>query len=367
MKVISQSVIYENPLPQLRSRHSVFPNLCETADGTLLACHSISEAFESVDGTSYISRSHDGGRIFGKPEKMFTKSPEYAIFSDTCKITRLKDGRIAALGYAFDRTNPELPIGNPDTGGLLENIIFISFSEDNGKTWSQWQTIDCSWGRHVEVSAPLSVLKSGAWVTPITGFSAWDGTKTGQNCGRILRSDDDSRHWSDDTICMAFEDADITCYEQRLCQLDSGAVVVIGWNENTRTGERLKNHFTISYDDARTFSEPKSTGIAGQASSLCALGGEKLLALHAVRRDTQNPGIYGYLVDLSRGEWNIQDELLIWEPAMPVVKNTRMAEIFSFLKFGQPSAIKMSDGTIMMSHWCEEQGQCKTLATRIEL
>lgn len=367
MKVIGQSVIYENPLPQLRSRHSIFPNLCEMPDGTLLACHSISEAFESVDGTSYLSRSHDGGRTFTKPEKMFVKSPDYAVFSDTCKVTRLQDGRLAALGYAFDRTNPDLPIGNPETGGLLENIIFISFSEDNGRTWSQWQILDCSWGRHVEVSAPLTVLKSGAWVTPITGFSAWDGTKTGPTCGRILRSDDGGQNWSDDTICMVFKDPDITCYEQRLCQLDSGAVVVIGWNENTRTGERLKNHYTISYDDGRTFSKPRSTGICGQASSLCALSDEKLLALHAVRRDTQHPGIYGYIVDLSRGAWVIEEELLLWEPGMPMVQNTRMAEIFSFLKFGQPSAIKLSDGNILMCHWCDEQGQCKTIATRIEL
>ncbi len=367
MKIICQSVIYENPLPQLRSRQSLFPNLCELSDGTLLACHSISEAFESVDGTSYLSQSLDGGITFGKPERMFTHSSCLPLLSDTCKVTRLKNDRLAALGYAFNRSNPDLPIGNPETGGLLEDIIFTSFSEDHGKTWSKWQTIDSTWGPHVEASAPLTLLQSGAWVTPITGFSAWDGTRTGRNCGRLLRSDDEGEHWSDDTICMAFEGDDITCYEQRLCQLDSGAVVVIGWNENTRTGKRLNNHYTISYDDAKTFSEPRSTGIGGQASSVCALGGEKLLALHAVRRDTQRPGIYGYIVDLSSGEWDIQEELLLWEPSAPVVKNMKMAEIFSFLKFGQPSAILLSDGTVMMSHWCEEQGQCKTVATRIQL
>ena len=37
-------------------------------------------------------------------------------------------------------------------------------------------------------------------------------------------------------------------------------------------------------------------------------GGEKLLALHAKRRDTDRPGIYGYIVDLSGGNWNIEEE-----------------------------------------------------------
>ena len=43
------------------------------------------------------------------------------------------------------------------------------------------------------------------------------------------------------------------------------------------------------------------------------------------------------------------------------------AEIFSFLKFGQPGAILLSDGDVLMSHWYADQGQYKTVATRISL
>jgi hypothetical protein len=43
-----------------------------------------------------------------------------------------------------------------------------------------------------------------------------------------------------------------------------------------------------------------------------------------------------------------------------------MAEIFSFLKFGQPGAIKLKNGDIMMSHWYAQDGQYKTVATRIK-
>ena len=44
-----------------------------------------------------------------------------------------------------------------------------------------------------------------------------------------------------------------------------------------------------------------------------------------------------------------------------------MAEIFSFLKFGQPGAILLKNGNAMMSHWYAEDGQYKTIATEIEL
>jgi len=44
-----------------------------------------------------------------------------------------------------------------------------------------------------------------------------------------------------------------------------------------------------------------------------------------------------------------------------------MAEIFSFLKFGQPGAILLKDGDAMMTHWYAQEGQYKTVATRISL
>ena len=367
MKIISSSVIYDNPLPQLRSRHSCFPFLCQLEDGTLVATHTIGEAFESVDTTSYISFSLDGGKTWSAPTAMFDKSQFSSPISDCAKATRLPDGRLIAIGYAYIRDNPELPLGNPETGGVLDDFVFYSVSSDNGKSWSTPTPIECAWGPHVEASAPITLLNDGSLITPITGFPAWDGKMSGKMCGRALRSYDMGKTWNDDVICMDFGDRNVTCYEQRMCQLESGAIICIGWNEDVDSGKRLENHYTVSFDNGKTWSRPESTGILGQASSVCAIGGEKLLAIHAVRRDTDRPGIYGYIVDFSEKRWNIVDEAILWEPSVPLKKDTRMAEIFSFLKFGQPGAILLDGGDAMMSFWYAEEGQYKTAAVRISL
>ena len=141
-----------------------------------------------------------------------------------------------------------------------------------------------------------------------------------------------------------------------MCQLDSGTIISIAWNEDLITGERMPNHYTVSYDNGQSFSSPISTGICGQASSLCALGGEKFLSLHAVRRDTDQPGIYGYVIDFSEKTWNVVDDFLIWKPAFPIVRDQKMADIFAFLKFGQPSAIRLQSGDLLMTHWYCENG-----------
>ncbi len=366
MKIVDSSIIYENSLPQLRSRQSFFPFLCELPDGKLAAVHVIGEAFESVDSTSYISFSDDGGKNWSTPHRLFNKQDFDCPITDYCKVSVLPDGRLAAIGYAYYRRDTELPIGNPKNGGVLDDFVFYSTSSDNGMTWEKIRPIECVWGPHVEASAPLTVLSENTFITPITGFPDWNGNITSRYCGRVLRSDDGGKTWDDSTVCMEF-DGDITCYEQRMCRLESGAIVCIGWNENIITGERLNNHYTISYDGGRSFSKPISTGIQGQASSVCALGGDYLLALHAVRRDTDRPGIYGCIVDLSNRKWNIVEKTVLWEPSVPIVKDKNMAEIFSFLKFGQPGAILLSSGDIMMSHWYAENGQYRTAASRIKL
>ncbi len=365
MKVLESNIIYENPLPQLCSKHSFFPFLFEMDDGTIGAVIAIGQAFESVDSASYVVFSKDGGKTWSEPQKMLCLADDK--FTDYCKATKLPDGRLVAMGYAYLRDDPSLPIGNPETGGLLDDFVFFSVSDDGGKTWTKPNKIDCAWGPHVEASAPITVLDDGTWITPITGFPDWEGNMHGRLCGRALRSEDEGKTWNDDSICMDFEGGDVTCYEQRMCKLSSGTVVCIGWNENVKTGERLENHFTASFDNGKTWTRPVSTGVLGQASSVCAIGGEKLLALHAVRRDTDAPGIYAYIVDFSEKTWNVIDSMLIWKPDYPVVKDEKMAEIFSFLKFGQPGAIQLSNGDIMMSHWYAKDGQYKTVATRIKI
>ena len=367
MKIFDTHIIFENPLPQLRALGSAFPYLCQLKDGRLLASHQMGQAFESVDGAGYISESTDGGVTWSKPWKMRKAGTDAVPTTESSKITLLPDGRILAVGYQFPRPDPELPIGNPETGGLLDDEIFFTISEDDGRSWSDPQIVDCAWGGHAEASAPMYVLQDGSWATPITGFGKWDGSSAGRNCGRLLRSYDEGKTWNDDTVCMAFPGDTVTCFEQRMCQMEDGTLVVIGWNEDLVTGQRLPNHVTFSFDNGKTFTDPVSTGIGGQASFIMALEGTKVLSIHAIRRDTDRPGIYACIADVAGGRWKKLEQQLLWEPNTPVLADKNMAAIFAFLKFGQPSAIRLQDGDFMLTHWYCQDGVYKTCVTRFRL
>ena len=361
-----ESTIWTNPNPILNSRHSYFPYACELDDGTLLAAHVVAEAFESVNSTTRLSKSADHGRTWILLPPFYDKSTYSVPTSDSLKPTNLGNGNLLLFGYEFFRGDPESTIGNPLTGGLLDARIILLRSSDNGASWTGAEEVPCVWGRHAEASSPILVLKNGDWVSPIAEFSKWDGSYSVPYKGRLLRSSDRGRTWNDDAVTMSVGE-NVSVYEQRVCQLEkSGDLVAISWNEDLKTGERLNNHYAVSKDNGITFEGPFDTGIRGQASSVCAIGGDRLLALHAKRRDTDKPGIYAYIVNLENGKWVIESEALIWEPAFPIMKTTNMAEIFSFLKFGQPGARLLSDGTILTTHWTIENGQGRTIAMGFE-
>ena len=366
MKVLSRSVIYDNPKPQLCSRQAMFPYLCELPDGTILAAMQIGEAFEAVDCTSYLSRSTDGGETWSEPVPMFDKSGDAYPRSDACKVAWTGD-RLFALGQQSHRVDVNSPIGNEKTGGVLDSDVFWSESLDLGRTWSPRVVIPMDWGNHTEATAPVTVAADGCYVSPVTNFPAWDGTLTEPLSGKLLRSADKGRTWTQSVTCMKFADPNVTCYEQRLCKLTSGTLVNMSWNENVATGERLHNHYSFSTDNGGSFSAPLDTGVQGQASSVMALPNERLLALHSIRRDTDRPGVYAYVVDFSQKTWNVVDEAVLWEPETPLRAAKGLANIFAFVRFGQPSAILLKDGDLLMTHWACEDGQYKTFAARIKL
>ena len=367
MKQLFSSFIYENPLPQLRARQSAFPNVCEIAPSHLLAAHQMGEAFESVDGATYVSESTDGGRSWSAPRRACAPDEGDIPLSDCAKLTRLQDGRLVLFGYEFYREDPELPLSNAQTGGLLTDRVFYALSADNGKTWTRHIEVPTAWNGHTEASAPLTVLQDGSWATPIAGFPRWDGSAAGRTCGRLLRSTDCGRSWNDDAVCMAFPSDTVACYEQRMCQTGSGVIAVIAWNEDLVSGKRLNNHIALSVDGGHTFSAPIDTGVGGQSAGILSLGAERILTLHAVRRDTDRPGIYACIGEITGGELHLGTPECVWQPNVPMTRDTHMAGIFSFLKFGQPGAVRLSDGTVLMTHWICEDGCYKTCTTAFQI
>lgn len=367
IEIIDRHLIYDNPIPHVRSRHGYFPGLVRLASGELLALFIIGEAFESADGTTWISRSADEGRTWTLQGKLYDKSVLGVTASDSMKATLLDDGTLVACGYRFYRADPDAPISIPSTGGILPGDDIVSFSSDEGRTWTVPGVISRSRPELLEVSGPCIQTRSGDLLAVAANYPLPDGTVPSGHIGVLLRSRDRGRTWDDGTIYFRDPALPITPYEPRITEMADGRLVAIVWAYDSVAGVHHTNRVVVSHDNGYTWSDPIDTGHGGQASSLTALDGNLLLSIHS-HRGQQDPGVWVRLIDFTGDQWRPLAETAIYGAAAQTRAGQTSSEMFKSLRFGQPSVTKLSTpGEFLAAHWCVEEGQGKIRAHRLRV
>jgi len=356
-----ENTVYSNPVPHLRSRHAKFPGAAKLHSGEILVLCEIGEAFESADSKTYVVRSSDNGNTWNFQGGLYSYSG-ICNYSESLKPTVLKDGRIIAVGYRFDRSNPDLPIGNPQTGGLLPGKNVVSFSNDEGRTWSVPTVIETEYPELLEVSGPCVQLASGELLAIGSPFKMWNGSNPTGQCGILLRSNDLGKTW--DCKTKFFDFNGITPWESRICQMSDGTLVIISWCYDLKKGENLPNHVVFSHDNGHTWSNPIDTKIMAQASNLLPFGDNKLLTIHAHR--SGEIGLALRLIDISNDKWYVLEETFIWGNVPKVNSSGNIIQQFASLKFGQPSLLRISSKELLAFFWCIEDCIYKIKAIRIE-
>ncbi|MFA5645644.1 MAG: sialidase family protein [Candidatus Ratteibacteria bacterium] len=362
IEVIEHSVIYENPIPHLVSRHAYFPGLTKLSSGDILAMFPIQEAFSATGDEMFISRSTDNGRrwIF---EGGTGKNPSFGDLKiGGLKPTVLDDETLVAMGYGFYRTSLEY-FENSLTGGLPDGENMISFSYDGGKTWSLTQIIPLNRPEILEVSGPCIQLRNGDLLATGATFPMWDGTRPSGRIGVVVRSKDRGKTW-DDTTLFYQGDGKISPYETRSCLLPDGRIVTIVWMLDEESGKNLNNHVVFSEDNGRTGLQPLDTGIPGQASNVISLADTLLLSIHCYREG--EVGLYVHIVDSANCGWKTIAGEKIWGGA-PSVRIGNLDDMGKRLRFGQPSLLPLGGGEFLAAHWAVEDCLGKILAHRIRI
>ena len=367
IEFVESHVVYENPKPMLRSRHGYFPGLVQLPSGELLALFVIGEAFESVDLTTYVSRSADLGRTWQLQGPLRDRSRQAVATSDFLKPLVLRDGTLIALGYRFDRLDPEQPIAIAETDGALPGDDVVSFSTDDGRTWTELAVIARSTPELLELPSRPIQLQSGDIAATAGLFKMPDGSNPSGQFGPLLRSADGGHTWDDSVRYFESPGGTVAAYESHLAEMQPGRVVAICWAFDLATGTYLPNQVTVSHDNGSTWSGAIDTGILGESANLLYLGGERLLSIHCHRgRDV---GLYVRLIDFTGDRWTILEEKVIWGGGMN--RQTKDGQTFfefaGSIRFGQGSLLRLASGDILASHWCVVDGQGKVLTHRLRV
>src|SRR5690606_34555665 len=110
------------------------------------------------------------------------------------------------------------------------------------------------------------------------------------------------------------------------------------------------------------------TGIRGQTMSALPLGNDRLLILYNRRYGQQ--GIVMAIVSFTETAWTVHEEALMYDAKSqregPAAGSSGVDELADF-QFGYPTAIPLTDGTYLATHWCVEQGVCGIRWTKLAI
>ena len=364
IEVIDHHVVYDNPIPQIRSRHGYFPGLVKLRSGDLLVLFMLGEALDAANATTIVSRSHDQGRTWHLEGPLHEKDPEHRFNSDDMKATLLSDGTLIATGYRFHRTDPDEPIVNPETDGLRSGDNLVSFSRDEGRTWSHPEIVPTTRPELVEASGPSIQLRRGTILAAGSLFPLWDGTNPSGRLGVLLRSENNGETWDDKTTFFKDPTGHYAPSEPRLCEMQDDRVVALVWMMDHAEDKNLPNHVAVSHDGGMTWSDAMDTGVWGQASNLMHWKDDLLLTIHCHREG--EVGLYVRLVDFAKDRWRTIEEANIWSNA-PSMKVAAYATMALNLKFGQASLLRLDNGDVLATHWAVENGQSRILTHRLRV
>ena len=130
------------------------------------------------------------------------------------------------------------------------------------------------------------------------------------------------------------------------------AWLAVTWSFHEPSGQTRPPRWTVS-DDGRHFSAPRPTGFLAQTCKILPVGGNRVLCLY--RRNDQ-PGLWATLAEVKGDTWTNLDEVSLWRGAgSGMTGRTANSDEMCDLRFGYPSPVLLSDGTVLAAFWCREE------------
>ncbi|MFA6545964.1 MAG: exo-alpha-sialidase [Limisphaerales bacterium] len=196
-------------------------------------------------------RSTDGGRTWKEQGRMKVGWSLPGMVSDGgVSFLRVKDGRLAAL----------LPrhVHGQKGGGLP----VITFSNDDGATWTPARLIGESDGSWYVMNDRLIQLRSGRLLVPVAHMPQTPGLREGdKNQSLCFLSDDGGQSWRQSKVPATLDDARGMA-EPCVAEVEGGRVLMLA-----RTGSGF--HFASrSEDGGDTWSKPEPASLMSPCSSL---------------------------------------------------------------------------------------------------
>jgi hypothetical protein len=353
MNVLDTSIVYRGSSEDPHFRHAAFPSVAQMSDGRLIVTMMIGRRQDAPDVRCYGVSSSDDGRTWSGPKKLFDPDESQYPVSAGIRMSQVHDGSLVGFVNLLNRSDPNVPTTNRDSGGTVPREHAITRSSD-GEVWSPLEPIQppLEWHCFGEPS-PVLALSSQRWLLPSLTRLNWEGQCPYGLKSFVMISQDQGKTWPRYTDVFDLWSKKIITWEQKQTRLSDGRILAVTWAFNSATKQNLPNHYTFSLDEGDSYQAPRLSPLRGQTCTPLALADNHILCVY--RRLDKN-GLWAHLAQIKGEEWVSIAELCLWGHDREAIAGGADSSIQHQhgLQFGFPQLIQMEGGDLFIVFWAVE-------------
>ncbi len=316
--VEDRGLIFDATQQPPERRIAYFTSLCPLQSGTILCGFQNGPSKHAVTSTVRLCRSVDGGRNWElMPAEFETEIDGSPGSLGGAEMVEVAPGRILLCSTWFDRSEPERPLFDPVTEGLLHSKQLLAVSNDEGHTWSSWRELPTGDLKGCALTGPLIRWNNGEIVISFESFKEFDDLRPGRHAAWLTISRDGGETFLPPLQVAQHPKHEIYYWDQRLCPGDQPReFTALFWTHHLvekrdldvhlRHGT-IRSHFNGSAS-VRTEAIVQ-TSIRGQIAAPCHLPDGRLVAFVV---DRNRPGTMSLWCSPDGGAtWPVGEQLVI--------------------------------------------------------
>ena len=359
--IVDSGLVFDARNRPVDERVAAFVGLTPLADGSVICSFQLGPTKHAPTSTVRLCRSTDAGRSWHELPARFERTVNGVPGSLACgEIAEAAPGKLVILASWFDRSDPNRPLFDPDTQGILRSNILRAFSHDGGQSWTNWDIIPTPTLHGCSGTGPLLRWPDGTIAFPFESYKEYDDPNPARHGAWLLVSRDGGRNFDRRILVARHPEDKIYYWDQRLCiGAAPGEFIALFWTHDLAEKRDLSVHFrraSITGTDPQR--EPMiDTHIPGQIAAPLLLDDGRILAF-VVDRDT--PGTMTVWDSTDGGQtWPRENATVLYthdEQARLTQGRTDVDfnlywEDMARWSFGHPALCRLADGTILAAHY----------------
>jgi hypothetical protein len=289
MNLEARGLVFDATAQPADRRVAFFTSLCPLESGSFLCAFQVGSGKHSPDSTLGLCRSGDGGATWEPiPARFETTLDGVPGSLSAPTVLEIEPGRLRLFATWFDRGDPDRPLFDPLTEGILHSRLLHAVSDDGGETWSPWQPLATPQLSGCALTGPVVRWADGLIALAFESFKEFDDPQPAQHGSWLMLSRDAGRRFGAPLLLAPRHE--VYYWDARLCPAERpGAFVALYWTHDRAAQRDLNVHLRRGQIDGAAVDEQPvvPTTIRGQIAAPLWVDDERLLAFVV---DRHRPG-----------------------------------------------------------------------------